>query len=54
MDKFQQGFINEAKDLLASLESALLSLEDDKENKEMISEIFKKYPTNTANTLSIC
>jgi len=41
MDKFQQGFINEANDLLASLESALLSLEDDRENKEMVGEIFR-------------
>ena len=41
MDKFQQSFINEANDLLASLESALLSLEDDRENKEMVGEIFR-------------
>lgn len=41
MDKFQEGFINEANDLLSSLESALLSLEDDRENKEMVGEIFR-------------
>ena len=41
MDKFQEGFINEAYDLLASLESALLSLEDNKEDKEKVGEIFR-------------
>ncbi len=41
MDQFQEAFINEARDLLESLESALLTLEGDFSDQAMIGEVFR-------------
>ena len=41
MSQFQAGFVNEAKDLLESLESALLALESKFDDQEMIAEVFR-------------
>ncbi|MBL3658600.1 chemotaxis protein CheA [Fulvivirga sediminis] len=41
MDKFQKTFLQEAEELMDDLEQALLRLEDDFEDKQCISEIFR-------------
>ncbi|UII26820.1 chemotaxis protein CheA [Fulvivirga maritima] len=41
MDKFQKTFLQEAEELMADLEQALLRLEDDFEDEQCISEIFR-------------
>ncbi|MCP4522003.1 MAG: chemotaxis protein CheA [Cytophagales bacterium] len=41
MDSFQASFINEATELLVDLEAALLDLENDTTNKQLIGEIFR-------------
>ena len=41
MEQFQGAFVNEAKDLLESLESALLTLESNFDDQDMIAEVFR-------------
>ena len=41
MEEFKEKFIEEASELLDSLEQALLKLETDTENKELVNEIFR-------------
>ena len=41
MDNFQQKFIEEATDLINNLEVAVLSLEKDISNKDLIAEVFR-------------
>ncbi|MFH1672546.1 MAG: chemotaxis protein CheA [Pseudomonadota bacterium] len=44
-DKFAQTYIEEATELLAELETAVLDLEDDMENPELVNRIFRAMHT---------
>ena len=41
MDEFQQSFFEDARDLIQQLEQALLTLENDREDPQIIEEIFR-------------
>ena len=45
MDKHESAFIEEAHELLTLLESSLLELENNRDNKDLISEIFRAMHT---------
>lgn len=45
LDRFQQKFVEEATDNVASIEEALFELENDPENKEIIERLFRSMHT---------
>ena len=50
MDKFQQKFIEEANDLIVDLEQSLLVLEDNPNDKESVSSVFRIMHTLKGNS----
>lgn len=50
MDQFQQKFIEEASDLIVSLEQALLILEDDPNDMESVASVFRTMHTLKGNS----
>ncbi|MEI7596482.1 MAG: chemotaxis protein CheA [Bacteroidota bacterium] len=50
MDQFQQKFIEEANDLIVSLEQALLILEDDPNDMESVDSVFRTMHTLKGNS----